>query len=141
MKKRGIAIVLLMLIFSGLSIAQSSESPKKGIKSIKESETTFEDGLKQTVLTEYKAYDEKGRLIEWKEVSLKGELKLWEKYKYNAADELIEEIFLEKNGSIKTRVVTTWQNGLKTKKEYYDDKGRLKKSKKFEYEYHDNASR
>lgn len=133
--------MLILLLISGLSYAQSEESPKKGIKSIKETETTFEDGLKQTVVTEFKAYDEKGQLIEWKEVSLKGELKVWEKYKYNAAGELVEENFLDKNGAVKTRVVTTWQNGLKLKKDYYDTKGRLKKTKKFEYEYHSTGTR
>lgn len=141
MKMKWLGSILILLLISELSFAQSSESPKKGIKSIKESETTFDDGLKQTIVTEFKAFDEKGRLIEWKEVSLKGELKLWEKYKYNANDEIIEESFLEKNGSVKTRVVTSWQNGLKLKKDYYDGKGRLKKTKKFEYEFHSNAAR
>jgi hypothetical protein len=141
MRYKSILIFAIMFAFSYLAAGQIDTPGKTGIKSIKETETTFEDGLKESVVTEFKVYDEKGRILEWKEVSLKGEIKNWEKYKYNSANELIEESFLEKNGTIKTRVVTTWQNGLKMKKDYYDGKGRLKKTKKFDYEFHGNASR
>lgn len=126
----------LLLCLGFVSLGQTPDVPKIGIKSIKEIETSLEDGLNTPQLTEYKLFDEFGRILEWKEVSLKGEVKRWEKYKYNQNSELIEETFLDKSGAVTSKVVTTWANGLKVKKEYYDGKNRLKKTKKFEYEYY-----
>lgn len=131
----------LFLWFALHSSGQDMDAPKPGIKSIKEIETSHEDGLNIAVTTEFKQFDEKGRIIELKEVSMKGEVKKWEKYKYNTNNELIEELFLDKSGAVNSKEVTTWVNGLKTKKEYYDGKNRLKKTKKFEYEYYPAASR
>lgn len=131
----------VFLWFTLFSTGQTMDAPKAGIKSIKEIETSHEDGLNTAVTTEFKQFDEKGRIIELKEVSMKGEVKKWEKYKYNSNNELIEESFLDKSGVLVSKEVSTWLNGLKTKKEYYDGKNRLKKTKKFEYEYYPAAAR
>ncbi len=127
---------ILLIILHPATLAQSKTIKKAGIKKITEIEIDLESGLSKPIETEFKIYDQSGNLIEWKRVNLKGEFQNWEKYTYNEANELLEELFLNQKGEITGKHITYWSDGFKVKKEYFDHKGRMRKVREYQYEYH-----
>ena len=131
---------LLLIVFGVLfSTALFSQSKQQIVSEKITSRTTFEQRLdkgidKKYVIEELK-YDAEGRLIERKEITRKGEIKLWVKYIFNADGNLIEEITLDMQGKIEKREVTHYKGTLRIFKEYFDAKGRMYKKKSYDYTF------
>lgn len=128
---------LLATLLAFVAISLSAQGTQRGsIKKISQVETEKESGLNTSMETEYKLFDQRGNLLEHKEMSLKGKLKLWIKYRYNDDNEVIQEEILNESGEVAEKTVTTWKDGQKVTREYYDHKDRLIKVKEYRYEYY-----
>ncbi len=128
---------LLATLLAFVAISLSAQDTQRGrIKKISQVETEKESGLNTSMETEYKLFDERGNLLEHKEMSLKGKLKLWVKYRYNDDNKVIQEEILNESGEVVEKTVTTWKAGQKVTREYYDHKDRLIKVKEYRYEYY-----
>ncbi len=128
---------LLATLLAFVAISLSAQGTQRGsIKKISQVETEKESGLNTSMETEYKLFDQRGNLLEHKEMSLKGKLKLWIKYRYNDDNEVIQEEILNESGEVVEKTVTTWKAGQKVTRAYYDHKDRLIKVKEYRYEYY-----
>ena len=134
MKK--LLLIVFGILFSTVLFGQKSEQIiSKGISSIKTYEQVLSKGIDDKYIIEELTYDSEGRLIELKEISRKGEIKLWEKYKFNENGNLIEEITFDVEGKIEKTEITYYTNNLRTHREFYDSKGRMYKKKTYEYTF------
>ena len=131
---KNLILIVLGLIFSSSLYSQSkSQIISKGITSIITYEKSFNKGNEIKYIVEEISYDSEGRIIELKELSRKGDIKLWEKYKFDSNGNLIEELIMDIEGKVDKKMITHYANNLRTSKDYYDSKGRLYKSKTYEY--------
>ncbi len=131
---KNLILIVLALVFSTSLFSQSkSQITANGITSIKTWEQSFIKGNETKYLIEEITYDSEGRVIELKELSRKGEIKLWEKYKFDTNGNLIEELIMDIEGKIEKKTITHYTNNLRTSKDYYDSKDRLYKTKTYEY--------
>ncbi|MFC0875843.1 hypothetical protein ACE01N_04575 [Saccharicrinis sp. FJH2] len=137
MSKLRVFSLIIFVFCMTAGFAQSSKKiVQKGISVVKTSEMRIDDGDKEYWIDEIEYYDNRGNLIEYKEYSDKGDdLKKWIKYKYDTNSNLIEEIELNEKGEQKERIVTIYKDDLKIERHYYDDRDRLYKKKKYEYEF------
>ena len=134
MKK--LLLIVFGILFSTVLFGQKSEQIiSKGISSIKTYEQVLSKGIDDKYIIEELTYDSEGRLIELKEISRKGEIKLWEKYKFDENGNLIEEITFDVEGKIEKTEITYYTNNLRTHREFYDSKGRMYKKKTYEYTF------
>lgn len=129
-------LIILGLLFSSALFGQSkSQIVSDKIVSIKTFEQELSKGIDKKYIVEELIYDSEGRLIEQKEISGKGEIKLWKKYKFDENGNLIEEIEFDVEGNIEKKEITYYTNNLRTHKEYFDSKGRKYKIKTYEYKF------
>ncbi|MFH0999741.1 MAG: hypothetical protein V1783_02770 [Bacteroidota bacterium] len=131
--KKWIFLLLGIIISSPLFSQSKSQIISNGISSIKTWEQSFNKGNPEKYIIEEISYDNEGRIIEIKELSRKGEIKLWEKYKFDSNGNLVEELIYDFEGNLEKKAITFYTNNLRTSKEYYDAKGRLYKKKTYEY--------
>ena len=108
---------------------------EKHIESQTVLEYVIEEGIDEPVIESIQRYNEKGDLIEIKELSKKGEVKRWEKYAYDENGKLVEEFFLDVKGRVERTERTLYADGLKVEKQYFNNKDILYKRKVYEYEY------
>jgi len=127
--------IFTLLISSGIYGQVDKTIIEKGIKKVTTYEQRLENGLDKKYVIKEVSYNAKGFVIELKETSRKGEVKVWEKYKYNTGGNKTEEQILDHKGRIEKKIIIKYENGLKTGKEYYDSEDRLYKKKTYEYEY------
>ncbi len=128
------SFILLAVVLMG----QSTETIKeKKILSTTVYEYFIEEGLDEPMLESLENFNDQGMLIEVKEFDNKGDVKRWEKYVYNEEDKVIEEIFLDAKGRIESREKSIYSDGLRTEKQFYNNKDKLVKRKVYEYEFQD----
>ncbi|MFB6317727.1 hypothetical protein [Saccharicrinis sp. FJH54] len=133
---RAFSLIVLIFCVAGGFAQSQKKIVQKGIKVVKNSEMRIDDGDKEYWIEQIEFYDTRGNLIELKEYSDKGDdLKKWVKYKYDTNSNLVEEIELNEKGEQKERIVTIYNDDLKVERHYYDDRDRLYKKKKYEYEF------
>lgn len=129
-------LIVLGLIFSiSLHSQSKSQIVSEKITSIITYEQELSKGIDEKYIVEEMKYDSEGRLIELKEISGKGEIKLWEKYKYDTNGNIVEEIVYDVEGKIEKKEITYYTNNLRTHREFYDSKGRMYKKKTYVYEF------
>lgn len=129
--------LVMMLSWSFILHAQSKKEIKKHkISYFAESEINHEDGLDTPRMLNENWYNEKGLLIEFKDWNKEGEVKTWEKYYYNDDESLREKQEFNKKGDYDGKTLYEYNNGLLTKKSYYDKKNRLVKEKVYECQFH-----
>lgn len=129
-------LIICGIIFSTSLFAQShAKIVSDKITSIKTYEQSLSKGIDDKYIIEEVSYDEAGRVIERKEMNSKGDIKLWEKFKFDQNGNLIEEIVYDVEGKVEKTEVSYYTNNLRTHKEYFDSKGRLYKKKTYAYEY------
>lgn len=132
-------ILFFLLCFTLLSAEMTGQSSKvirnNEIKSQTVYEYFLEDGIDEPVIEKIEEYDENGEVIELKEFSKEGVVKLWMKYKYDEEGRIVEETELDKKGRIVIREVTIYKDELRVEKHFFDGKGRMVKKKRYEYEY------
>lgn len=131
---------LILIVFGLLfSMALFGQTKQQIIDDKITSKTIFEQrldkGINNKYVIEELKYDSEGRLIELKEISRKGEIKLWIKYSFNASGNIIEEITLDMRGKVEKREITHYVGNLRAYKEYFDSKGRMYKKKSYEYTF------
>ncbi len=126
------------ILLAGVLMGQSTETIKeKKILSTTVYEYFIEEGLDEPMLESLENFNDQGMLIEVKEFDNKGDVKRWEKYVYNEEDKVIEEIFMDAKGRIESREKSIYSDGLRTEKQFYNNKDKLVKRKVYEYEFQD----
>lgn len=139
-RKAGILFlwILSFVIIAAPLLGQSKTTIReKKISSITVQEYFVAEGMDKPVVESIETYDENGNLLEIKEFNSKGELKLWEKYTYNEEGDLVETQFFNTRGKLERKEINVYSNGLRTEKQYYNNKNKLVKHKVYEYEYRD----
>ena len=131
-----IVIAFVFILLSVVAFGQDrKEVIEKGIQVKRNYELDIAKGEKEPQIEKEEVYNFRGDLIEIKEYSEEGKVvSLWFRYKYDNQGNLIEEEELNSKGEIKERYEYKYENGLKTEKLYYDNKGRLFKKKIYKYE-------
>ncbi len=131
-----IVIAFVFILLSVVAFGQDrKEVIEKGIQVKRNYELDIAKGEKDPHIEKEEVYNFRGDLIEIKEYSEEGKVvSLWFRYKYDNQGNLIEEEELNGKGEIKERYEYKYENGLKTEKLYYDNKGRLFKKKIYKYE-------
>ena len=131
-----IVIAFVFILVSVVAFGQDrKEVIEKGIQVKRNYELDIAKGEKEPQIEKEEVYNFRGDLIEIKEYSEEGKVvSLWFRYKYDNQGNLIEEEELNSKGEIKERYEYKYENGLKTEKLYYDNKGRLFKKKIYKYE-------
>lgn len=134
----GVFFMALLVTALNTNAQSKKEIIKKGIEVKRIYKQDVKDGEDELYIEKEEFYNSRGDLLEMKEYADNGKkIKDWFQYKYDADGNLIEEIELNSKGEVKERIVTHYENGLKTHREYYDDKNRLKEKRAYEYEYRD----
>ena len=139
-RKAGILFlwILSFVIITAPLLGQSKTTIReKKISSITVQEYFIAEGIDKPVVESIETYDENGNLLEIKEFNSRGELKLWEKYTYNEEGDLVETQFFNTRGKLERKEINVYSNGLRTEKQYYNNKNKLVKHKVYEYEYRD----
>jgi hypothetical protein len=133
---KSIVIAFVFILVSVVAFGQDrKEVIEKGIQVKRNYELDIAKGAKEPHIEKEEVYNFRGDLIEIKEYSEEGKVvSLWFRYKYDNQGNLIEEEELNSKGEIKERYEYKYENGLKTEKLYYDNKGRLFKKKIYKYE-------
>jgi len=131
-----LVLTSMFLLLAGQVDAQSTRTLKeKQITTQTIMEYFIEEGIDEPLIESIERYNDKGELVEIKEFSKKGEVKRWEKYAYDENDKLVEEVFLDAKGRVEKTERTLYADGLKTEKQYFNNKDILYKRKVYEYEY------
>ena len=126
----------LFMLVVGPVTGQSTEIIKeKQILTRTVLEYFVEEGIDEPVIESIERYNEKGDLVEIKELSKRGEVKRWEQYAYNENGNLVEEVFKDAKGRVERTEKTMYAGGLKIEKQYFNNRDILYKRKVYEYEY------
>jgi len=133
----------VLFLLAGFLVLVAGPTRGQGTQTIKEkkivSRTVYEyfiaEGMDEPVVESIETYNEDGNLLEIKEFSSKGEVKLWEKYAYNDEGQVVEVIFLNPRGKIESKEKTIYSDGLRIEKQYYNNKDKLVKRKVYDYEF------
>jgi hypothetical protein len=134
--RAALVLASMFLLLGGQVAAQSTKTIKeKQIATQTVMEYFVEEGIDEPLIESIERYNEKGDLVEIKEFSKRGEVKRWEKYAYDENDKLVEEVFLDAKGRVERTERTLYAEGLKTEKQYFNNKDILYKRKVYEYEY------
>jgi len=134
---KNFTMIIFSIMFSSVLFGQSkAQIASDKIASIKTYEQALRKGIDRKYIVEELTYDSDGRLIEQKEISGKGEIKLWKKYKFDETGNIVEEIEFDVEGKLEKKEITHYTNNLRTHKEYFDSKGRKYKIKSYEYKFH-----
>jgi hypothetical protein len=134
MKK--IVLVTFVCLLALISFGQDKkEVIEKGIQVKRNYELDIANGDKEPIIEKEEYYNFRGDLTEIKAFTDKGKtIDSWIKYKYDGQGNLIEEQLLNAKGEVKERYEYKYENGLKTEKQYFDNKNRLFKKKIYKYE-------
>jgi hypothetical protein len=136
MKTRIILTLLLIFFIPILTFGQGKKTiASKQIASQTVYEYFVSEGLKEPVIETIEVYDSVGNVIEQKEFNSEGDLKNWQKFKFDKNDKKIEESTLNVRGKVLERIVWIYENDLVIEKQYYDQKNRLTKRKEYQYEF------
>jgi len=123
----------------GLLLPAYGQSKKEirehGIVSKTVQEYFIEEWIDEPVTESIEKYNEDGELVESQEFNRRGEVKTWEKYSYDEDGNLVEEIFLDEKGTIVRTEKSIFKDGLKVEKQYYNNREKLYKKKRYVYEY------
>ncbi|MFH0756645.1 MAG: hypothetical protein V2B15_05090 [Bacteroidota bacterium] len=111
------------------------EIREKGISSKTVEEYFIEEGMDKPVIESIEKYNKDGELVEIQLFSSRGEVKTWEKYVYDDKGWLVEEIFLDEKGNIMRTEKSIYENGLKVEKQFFNERDKLYKKKKYVYDY------
>jgi len=134
MKEILIIIFVSLLAFNSFG-QDKKEVIEKGIQVKRNYELDIATGDKEPVIEKEEYYNFRGDIIEVKVFTDKGKtIDSWIKYKYDGQGNLIEEQLLNAKGEVKERYEYKYENGLKTEKQYFDNKNRLFKKKIYKYE-------
>ncbi|MCK5135007.1 MAG: hypothetical protein KAR19_04405 [Bacteroidales bacterium] len=132
-------IFTLMVLLLSVVVAGYGQSKKnireKGIVSKTVHEYFIEEGMDEPVVESIERFNEEGDVIEIQEFNRKGEVRKWEKYMYNDDGKLVEEVFLDAKGRIDRTEKSIYEDNLRVEKQYYNNRGKLYKKKKYLYEY------
>ena len=129
-----ITVTLIILVCS--VFAQNKETIVRNQVKLKRSlEQDIDQGEKNLLLEKEEYFTPNGNLTELKEFDEKGRIKKWERYQYTSKGQLAQEEILNYKGEVKKRIEHVYQDGLKVGKLYYDDRNRLYKKKRYEFEY------
>ena len=130
-------VFISLLLFTVFTYAQGKkEIVQKGIEVKRFFEQNIQDGEKEMYLEKEEFYNFRGDLVQIKEYSDRGKrIDEWYKYTYDNDGNLIVELELDYKGRQKEKIVYEYQNGLKIEKLTYDEKDRLVKKKKYEYQF------
>jgi hypothetical protein len=129
-------MAVMCLLVTGPLAAQSKKTiEEKGIITRTVHEYFEEEGIDKPVLESIERFNEQGYLLEIKEMSRKGDVKLWEKYVYDDEGKLVEEVFLDIKGRVDRTEKSIYSDGLKIEKLYFNNKDKLYKRKVYAYEY------
>ncbi|RED98375.1 hypothetical protein [Marinoscillum furvescens] len=131
-----LTLFVLLLICSYGSAQSKKTIRNKGVSVIKTYEQDIIQGEKSMLIEKEEYFDSDGELIEEKEISEKGRIKSWIKYERDGEGNVLVETHLSDGGKQELRLEYTYENGLRVEKRYYDDRDRLYKMKKYEYQYH-----
>jgi len=139
MKAKNSVLFLLtgtLLLMAGPVVGQSTKTIKeKKIATRTVYEYFVEEGMDEPVVESIERYNERGDLVEIKELNRKGGVKLWEKYAYNEEGKLVEEIFMDAKGRVERTEKSIYSDGLRVEKQYFNNKDKLYKRKVYEYEF------
>jgi len=136
MKFRLLTLAILVLFSSIAVSAQGRKTIRdKKITTQTVDEYFIEEGIKEPVVESIEKYNEDGELLEIQVFNKGGEIKQWEKYAYNEDGDLVEEVFFDARGRVSRTEKSTYEDGLRTEKQYFNQKGQLYKKKVYKYEY------
>ncbi len=128
--------MLLSVLFS---TQLSAQSKKLFIDNKIKSQTVYEyfldEDADKAIVELIETYNAAGELTEIKQFRSNGEIKRWEKYKFNENGDLIEEIILNEKGKVDKIEKTIYKDGLRVEKQFFNPKGKLYKKKTYIYEY------
>ena len=133
--KKNLAILIMLLLAGSLSGQTKKIIRSKGIVSNTTLEYFIEEGMDEPVVETVEKFNKDGELVEIQEFNKRGEVRLWEKYTYDADGNLVEEVFLDEKGKISTTEKNIYKDSLRVEKQYFNAKGKLFKKKVYEYEY------
>jgi hypothetical protein len=128
-------LIIFLLFFCPLAtFSQEKKASENKLKSITVHEQKWDDGVAGKVLIEsVTRYDQLGNITEEMEYKL-GKVTKHFTYKYDSANNKIQETELDASGK-KIRVsLYVYSNGLRTEKTVYDGNNRLLSRKTYKYE-------
>jgi hypothetical protein len=136
-KKKVMALLTgTLMLMAATAAGQSTKTIKeKKIATVTVHEYFVEEGMDDPLVESIERYNEDGDLLELKEMSRRGEVKLWEKYVYNDKGKLVEEVFLDSKGRVTRTEKSIYADGLKIEKQFYNNKDMLYKRKVYNYEF------
>ena len=130
--------ILAMTLFSVPVRGQSKKTIReKKIASRTVQEYFLDEGMDQPVIESIESYDAEGNLLEIKEFSSRGDVKLWEKYSYDEDGNVVEAQYFNARGKLESKEISVYSDGLRVEKLYYNNKDKLVKRKVYEYEFRD----
>ena len=140
--RKASGIFFLWILVLGLQSTPMLGQDKETIRERKIASRTvheyfLDEGMDEPLVESIERYDEKGNLLEVKEFNSRGDVKLWEIYSYNEAGDVVETQIYNTRGKLESREVNIYSDGLRVKKEYYNNKNKLVKRKVYEYEFRD----
>ncbi len=139
MTGRSVLLIFGLLLVSSQAFSQGKNTLKeKKVESSTVYEYFLEEGIKDPVIETIEKYDAEGNLIELKEFNSEGEIKNWQRYKYDTSGNKVEEITLTIRGTQEERVTWIYKNDLLVEKQYFDHRDRMVKRKEYKYEYRAN---
>jgi YD repeat-containing protein len=137
MMKKIFPLLGILVMVAGTAAAQGGKTIKEKKIAVKTvNEYFIEEGQDEPVVESIERYNEKGELVELKEMNRKGEIRRWEKYAYDKEGNLVEEQFLDVKGRITETEKNLFKDGLRIEKQYYNSRGKLYKKKVYVYEFH-----
>jgi len=139
MKEKNRVVYLFIATLLLAMIPMMGQSTKTVVNKKIASQTVYEyfieEGIDEPVIESVERFDEKGNLIELKELNNKGEVKTWEKYGYNEDGKMVEVKVLDVKGRVESTEKSIFKDGLRVEKQYFNNKDQLVKRKVYEYEY------
>ena len=129
---------LVLALISPPLMGQSAKTIReKKIVSRTVHEYFLDEGMDEPVIESIEQYDADGKLLEIKEFSSRGDIKLWEKYSYDEDGNVVETQFFNARGKLESKEINVYSDGLRVEKQYYNNKDKLVKRKVYEYEFRD----
>lgn len=132
-------IVFLFVVFSVSQIGYSQKKaldPKLKVKSCTVLEESYEDDEKGIQQKEsYTRYDAQNNVLEEIEYDKDGKEKSHILYEYDNLNNKIKETYVKPNGNTDKVIAFVFVNGLKTEKIVYYSNGKVKSKKKYVYQF------
>jgi hypothetical protein len=127
-------VLIAALLFSVCSSAQDSKAKSKNLKTVTVYEQKSEKGVMgKSLIESLTRYDQAGNITE--EIEYKqGKMDKHFTYKYDAANNKIEEVELDPSGKKIKIIVYTYSNNLRTERVVYDGNKQVLSRKTYKYE-------